>query len=241
MHALLDKRGVSCNTNGMTARILIVDDDPHIRDVVRIAAEAAGYATLEASNGQLALTHIGRETIDLVVLDIGMPQMDGFDCCKEIRAKSNVPVLFLTAQDDEIDRVLGFQLGADDFVSKPFSPRELVLRIKAILARGKPQAKALRHGVLEMESAGHNCRIDGAQMVLTATEFALLSTLLAHPEQVHDRGQLIDQVYGPNNTLSGRTVDSHVRNIRTKAAELGCNDIIVTVHGVGVKLGACSR
>ncbi|WP_134015750.1 response regulator transcription factor [Litoreibacter halocynthiae] len=225
----------------MTARILIVDDDPHIRDVVRIAAEAAGYATLEASNGRLALTHIGRETIDLVVLDIGMPQMDGFVCCKEIRAKSNVPVLFLTAQDDEIDRVLGFQLGADDFVSKPFSPRELVLRIKAILARGKPQTKALRHGVLEMDSAGHNCRIDGAQMVLTATEFALLSTLLAHSEQVHDRSQLIDQVYGPNNTLSGRTVDSHVRNIRTKAAELGCNDIIVTVHGVGVKLGACSR
>jgi two-component system OmpR family response regulator len=226
----------------MTACILIVDDDPHIRDVVRIAAEAAGYATIEAANGQAAVTHIGREAIDLVVLDIGMPQMDGFECCKQIRTKSSVPVLFLTAQDDEVDRVLGFQLGADDFVSKPFSPRELVLRIKAILARGKPQQDtAQRHGALEMDNARHRCRIGGDDLALTATEFSLLASLLAHPEQVHDRNQLIDQIYGPNNTLSGRTVDSHVRNIRNKAAEFGCHDIIVTVHGVGVKLGACSR
>ncbi|MEH6524111.1 MAG: response regulator transcription factor [Sulfitobacter sp.] len=226
----------------MTLRILIVDDDPHIRDVVRIAAEAAGYETIEASNGQTAVTHIGREAIDLVVLDIGMPQMDGFDCCKQIRATSNVPVLFLTAQDDEVDRVLGFQLGADDFVSKPFSPRELVLRIKAILARGKPeQNMALRHGTLEMDRAGHSCKIEGCELALTATEFAVLSSLMRHPNQVHDRNQLIAQVYGANSTLSGRTMDSHVRNIRHKAAELGCEDIIVTVHGVGIKLGACSR
>lgn len=242
MHALLDKPDPSCKTTNMTTRILIVDDDPHIRDVVRIASQAAGYATIEAANGQAALTHIGRETIDLVVLDIGMPQMDGFDCCKQIRAKSNVPVLFLTAQDEEVDRVLGFQLGADDFVSKPFSPRELVLRIKAILARGKPQLDTgLHHGALKMDSARHSCLIGNDDLGLTATEFSLLLRLLTHPEQVHDRNQLIDQIYGPNNTLSGRTVDSHVRNIRSKAADLGCNDIIVTVHGVGVKLGACSR
>lgn len=242
MHGLLDKSDASCKTNGMTNRILIVDDDPHIRDVVRIAAEAAGYATIEAANGQTALTHIGREVIDLVVLDIGMPQMDGFECCKLIRTKSHVPVLFLTAQDDEVDRVLGFQLGADDFVSKPFSPRELVLRIKAILARGKPlQDTVLRHGALELDSSRHGCRIHGEELSLTATEFALLSALLGHPEQVHDRNQLIDQIYGPNNSLSGRTVDSHVRNIRSKAAEMGCHDVIVTIHGVGVKLGACSR
>ena len=242
MHGLLDKPDPSCKTNGMTSRILIVDDDPHIRDVVRIATEAAGYATIEAANGQAALTHVGREVIDLVVLDIGMPQMDGFDCCKQIRTTSNVPVLFLTAQDDEVDRVLGFQLGADDFVSKPFSPRELVLRIKAILARGKPaQDTALRRGALQMDTARHICRIEDKELALTATEFSLLFSLLTHPDQVHDRNHLIDQIYGPNNTLSGRTVDSHVRNIRSKAAEVGCQDIIVTVHGVGVKLGACSR
>jgi two-component system OmpR family response regulator len=133
-------------------------------------------------------------------------------------------------------------LGADDFVSKPFSPRELVLRIKAILARGKPeQNRALRHGTLEMDRAGHSCKIEGRELALTATEFDVLSSLMRHPDQVHDRNQLIAQVYGANSTLSGRTMDSHVRNIRHKAAELGCENIIVTVHGVGIKLGACSR
>ncbi len=227
--------------NRMTMRILIADDDPHIRDVVRIAAETAGFETIEAANGQIALTHLARETVDLVVLDIGMPQMDGFDCCKEIRAKSRVPILLLTAQDDEVDRVLGFQLGADDFVSKPFSPRELILRIKAILARGKPEPdKALTHGMLAMQPARHSCQVGGADMALTATEFSLLIQLLDRPDHVFDRNHLIDGVYGGNASLSGRTVDSHVRNIRSKAAKLGCHDIITTVHGVGVKLGACS-
>ncbi|MGL4235378.1 response regulator transcription factor [Tabrizicola sp.] len=226
----------------MKARILIVDDDPHIRDVVRIAAQSAGLETTEAANGQLALVHLHREKIDLVVLDIGMPQMDGFDCCKEIRTRSDVPILFLTAQDQEVDRVLGFQLGADDFVSKPFSPRELVLRIKAILGRGKPRKDAvLKCGVLEMDPARHICRVSGHEVDLTATEFTLLSRLLAHPEQVYDRTQLIDSIYGPNNILSGRTVDSHIRNIRAKVAEFGCNDVIVTVYGVGVRLGACGQ
>ncbi|GFE64671.1 response regulator transcription factor [Litoreibacter roseus] len=224
----------------MSARILITDDDPHIRDVIRIATEAAGMQTIEAANGELALSHIGREAVDLVVLDVGMPQMDGFDCCKAIRAKSNVPILFLTAQDDEVDRVLGFQLGGDDYVSKPFSPRELVLRIKAILARGRPATEAVRtHGALELDAPGHSCRIGGLEMALTATEFALLERLLQHPDQVLDRNQLIDGIYGHNTTLSGRTVDSHIRNIRAKAAALNCHNIIVTVHGVGVKLGPC--
>nr|WP_298258011.1 response regulator transcription factor [uncultured Litoreibacter sp.] len=225
----------------MNERILIVDDDPHIRDVVRIAAEGAGLRSVEAANGQDAITHIGREEVDLVVLDVGMPQMDGFECCKKIRARSNVPVLFLTAQDDELDRVLGFQLGADDFVSKPFSPRELVLRIKAILARGKPQVDTkLRHGELELDPPRHICLLGGAALGLTATEFSLLAVLMTHPEQLYDRNRIIDHIYGPNSDLSGRTVDSHLRNIRAKAAALGCTDIIVTVHGVGVKLGPCS-
>ena len=226
----------------MAPHILITDDDPRIRDVIRIATEAAGMKTIEASNGQAALVHIGRENIDLVVLDIGMPLMDGFDCCKAIRAKSNVPILFLTAHDDEIDRVLGFQLGADDFVTKPFSPRELVLRIRAILARGKPdETRVLRHGFLALDRAGHSCLIGKTEMTLTATEFALVHTLLQHPEQVYERNHLINGIYGENSTMSGRTIDSHIRNIRAKAAQLGCNDIISTVHGVGVKLGPCSR
>jgi two-component system OmpR family response regulator len=225
----------------MTPRILIADDDPHIRDVIRIAVTGAGMQAIEVANGQHALTHLARGTVDLVVLDIGMPTMDGFDCCKAIRAQSSVPILFLTARDDEIDRVLGFQLGADDFVSKPFSPRELVLRIKAILMRGKPDlAKPARHGALEMESASHRCTLNGAVVSLTATEFSLLWRLMQAPEQVLDRNQLINGIYGTNSALSGRTVDSHIRNIRAKAAALGCDDLILTLHGVGVKLGPCS-
>ena len=225
----------------MVTHVLIVDDDPKIRDIIRIALEAEGMHSIEASNGEIALTHIGREKIDLVVLDIGMPKMDGFDCCKAIRAKTDLPVLFLTARDDEIDRVLGFQLGADDFVPKPFSPRELVLRIKAILSRAKATNRQQRHGQLSLDAAGHLCRIAEQQLDLTATEFQLLASLLAHPDHVHDRSQLIQAIYGVNSTMSGRTIDSHVRNIRAKAAEVGCNDIIVTIHGVGIKLGPCSR
>mgnify|MGYP001817768718 CR=1 FL=1 len=224
----------------MAKHILIVDDDPSIRDVIRVALESAGMKTTEAANGEIALTHIGREDIDLAVLDIGMPNMDGFECCKAIRTKSDLPVLFLTARDDEIDRVLGFQLGADDFVPKPFSPRELVLRIKAILARGRLNPRQPRHGQLSLDTARHSCRVGDNVLELTATEFQLLSKLLEHPDMVHDRNQLIQSVYGPNSTMSGRTIDSHVRNIRTKAARLGCEDMIVTVHGVGMKLGSCS-
>lgn len=224
----------------MTTHILIVDDDPTIRDVIRIALESAGMQVSEAANGAVALTHITRERVDFVVLDVGMPQMDGFDCCKAIRARSQVPVLFLTAQDDEIDRVLGFQLGADDYVAKPFSPRELVLRIKAILSRGQSTPSQQTHGALTLDRQAHLCRIGDRDLGLTATEFQLMARLLAHPTQVHDRNQLIQAVYGANSTMSGRTIDSHIRNIRAKAGQMGCDDIIQTVHGVGIKLGPCS-
>jgi len=237
----LDIGRAPCNTSHMVTHVLIVDDDPKIRDITRIALEAAGMRTTEASNGEIALTHIGREKIDLVVLDIGMPNMDGFDCCKAIRMQSDVPVLFLTARDDEIDRVLGFQLGADDFVPKPFSPRELVLRIKAILSRTRTTPRRQTYGQLSLDTAGHVCRISEHELDLTATEFQLLANLLAHPDQVHDRNKLIQAVYGANSTMSGRTIDSHVRNIRAKAAQVGCEDIIVTVHGVGIKLGPCGQ
>lgn len=243
MHDLqlgLDFKPSFCNTETMVPHVLIVDDDPKIRDITRIALEASGMRTTEAANGEIALTHLGRERPDLVVLDIGMPHMDGFECCKAIRANSDVPVLFLTARDDEIDRVLGFQLGADDFVPKPFSPRELVLRIKAILSRANPVPRQQIHGELSLDPARHSCQIAGQNLDLTATEFQILERLMAHPEHVHDRNQLIQAIYGANSTMSGRTIDSHLRNIRAKAGQMGCEDLIVTVHGVGIKLGPCS-
>ncbi|MEM7667764.1 MAG: response regulator transcription factor [Pseudomonadota bacterium] len=224
-----------------TPHILIVDDDPHIRDVVRIAAETGGMRTTEAANGQTALIEFARAEIDLIVLDIGMPQLDGFDFCRSVRTKSDVPILFLTARDDEVDRVLGFELGADDFVTKPFSPRELMLRFKAILARGKRMKdEILIFGSLRLEPANHAVSVSGAPLPLTATEFAFLETFIRNPRRVFNRNDLIDVIYGGSAHLSGRTIDSHIRNIRAKAAELGCHDIIDTVHGVGVRLGACS-
>ena len=242
MMPLLDKSGRGRTTLAMTARILIVDDDPHIRDVVRIAVQSAGFDTVEVANGQAAVTHVDREAIDLVVLDIGMPQMDGFECCKTIRKISNVPILFLTAQEDEVDRVLGFQLGADDFVAKPFSPRELVLRIKAILARGKPETSdTITHGDLALNASAHRCVLGEADLALTAIEFSLLELLARSPEQVFDRNQLIAGIYGANSSLSGRTLDSHLRNLRAKASALGCDDLIATIHGIGLRIGSCRR
>jgi two-component system, OmpR family, response regulator len=224
-------------------KILIVDDDPHIRGVIRIALETAGMASAEAGHGHEAIATLRRRPeTDLILLDVGMPIMDGFACCREIRSFSPIPVLFLTAKDDEIDRVVGFELGADDYVVKPFSPRELVLRIKAILARGlRANVLPLQQGDLKLDAARHTCSLGGRDMCVTVTEFAVIATLLAQPGIVLDRNALIDGVYGGNAALSGRTMDSHIRNIRAKAAALGYMNVIETVRGVGLRIGTCLR
>ncbi|NNF24643.1 MAG: response regulator transcription factor [Rhodobacteraceae bacterium] len=227
--------------SGPAPHVLVVDDDPHIRDVIAFALEDAGMAVTQAADGQRGVTEAQRLAPDLVVMDIGMPELDGFGACRAIRRTSAVPILFLTARDDEIDRVLGFEFGADDYVCKPFSTRELVLRIRAILARGKAAAGAgpLRHGDLVVDPASHRCTLGDRELELTATEFSILTVFLEAPERVISRDGLIHAVYGAHAQHSGRTVDSHIRNIRSKAAALGSGDVLVTVHGVGVKLGAC--
>ncbi|WP_372572109.1 response regulator transcription factor [Ruegeria jejuensis] len=222
--------------------ILIVDDDARIRDVVRFALEDSGFRTTEAANGQDAVDLFDKTPADLVVMDIGMPEMDGLEACRELRKSSTVPILFLTARDDEIDRILGFQLGGDDYVTKPFSPRELVLRIKAILARSadtKSQDEVTVFQDLRLDHSAHRCTLAEAEIQLTGIEFSVLSILAKTPSRVYARAQLIELVYGQNTYLSGRTVDSHIRNIRQKARVLGYPDLIQTVHGVGVKLGVC--
>ncbi len=222
--------------------ILIVDDDARIRDVVRFALEDSGFRTTEAATGQDALALFGKSPADLVVLDIGMPEMDGLEACRELRKSSTVPILFLTARDDEIDRILGFQLGGDDYVTKPFSPRELVLRIKAILARAgvsdAPDEVTVFQD-LRLDHSAHCCTLAEVEVQLTGIEFSVLSILAKTPSRVYSRARLIELVYGHNTYLSGRTVDSHIRNIRQKARALGYPDLIQTVHGVGVKLGIC--
>ncbi len=226
----------------MSARILIVDDDPNIREVIGFALEKSGYATSFAADGLAALEAARTTLPDLIVLDIGLPEMDGLSVCREIRKTSEVPILFLTAMDDEVDRILGLEIGGDDYVTKPFSPRELVARIKAILKRARPAPAndgAVVWGALTLENDRHQCRFAGQEVPLTASEFTLLAALLARPESVLSRQQLVDAIYGHNVHVSDRTIDSHIRNIRAKLAQVGCQDGIVTVHGVGLRMGAC--
>ncbi len=222
--------------------ILIVDDDPRLRDLLRTALERAGYAVLTAADGQSALTHAARHAPDLVVLDIGLPEMNGFEVCRRIRAGSDLPILFLTARDDEVDRILGLEMGADDYVTKPFSPRELVARVRAILkrsARATASRSIRQHGRVMLDSDARTCLVDQARIALTATEFDLLSTLMDTPSRLLPRAQLIHAIWGTHSDVSDRTLDSHLRNLRRKLADAGCADAVETVHGQGIRIGAC--
>ena len=226
--------------------ILVVDDDPHIRDVICFALSKDGFSTLEAENGVQALRRFQETPPDLVVLDIMMPELDGTEVCKTLRRTSSVPILFLSSRDDEIDRVLGLELGGDDYVTKPFSPRELTARVRAILRRGKPEAPGtataddhgLQHGRLRLDLDRYAAFWQGQEVVLTLTEFGILRALLTHPGKVLNRDQLMDGSYSDYRVVSDRTIDSHVRRVRAKFKAVGAEPI-ETLHGVGYRLGPC--
>lgn len=221
-------------------KILIVDDDPRLRDLLRIAVERAGFTAATVADGQAALVAARRDAPDLMVLDIGLPEMDGFEVCRRLRATSDLPILFLTARDDEVDRIVGLELGADDYVTKPFSPREVVARIRAILKRssGAGQAQTQRHGPIVLDRAAAACNIAGQPLALTATEFRLLDHLLSHPGRLWPKPRLIDAIWGAGSQVSDRTFDSHLRNLRQKLTVAGLPDAIETLHGQGLRLGA---
>jgi len=231
----------------MARTVLVVDDDPHIRDVITFALEQAGMTAVEAVNGNKALDLVQQEDPALIILDINMPEVDGFQFCKEIRKTSEVPILFLSSRDEEIDRVVGLEIGGDDYVSKPFSPRELIARVNAILKRTQATpapvkeeaARVLKYGLLIMEPEKHRIAWNSLTVELTAREFAILLAFIKYPEIVFDRDRIIDQACETHSFISDRTVDSHIRHIRNKFSELGCGSIIETVHGVGYKLGSC--
>lgn len=228
----------------MSGHILVAEDDVSIRDVVRIALTQAGFEVSEVGDGRAALREAERLGPDLIVLDIGLPEMDGLEVCRNLRVNSSVPVLFLTARGDEIDRVLGLEMGADDYLAKPFSPRELVARVKAVLRRagGAPMAETspLRRGVITLDPGRHLCRVNGTDLTLTAREMELLAHLMARPDHIMSRPRLVDAIYGANVHVSDRTMDSHLRNLRGKLRDVGCADAIETLHGVGIRMGPCS-
>lgn len=227
--------------------ILVVDDDAGIREVVSFALRKAGFAVVTADNGAQALERFAAEQPALIVLDILMPELEGTEVCRRIRAGQAgraTPIVFLSSKDDEVDRIVGLELGGDDYLSKPFSPRELVARVRAILRRSAPAAEPvastrLRHGRLALDGEQYKAFWDEQELVLTLTEFGILKTLLARPGKVCRREHLMDQAYELHKIVSDRTIDSHVRRVRAKFATLGV-DPIETVHGIGYKLGPCS-
>jgi two-component system OmpR family response regulator len=231
----------------MQRTILIVDDDPHIRQLLVFALAKAGLETREAADGEAALASVAERAPDLVVLDINMPRLDGLEVCRRLRAQGDLPILFLSSRDDEIDRVLGIELGADDYVVKPFSPREVVARVQAILRRAGARAGeatgpdgTINRGRLSLDPEAWSARWSGAEVALTVTEFTILRTLATTPTKVFSRDAIIDRLRGPGFAVTDRTIDSHVRNLRAKFAGLGGHDVIETRAGIGYRLGACA-
>jgi DNA-binding response OmpR family regulator len=219
--------------------VVVIEDDPHIADLLDLYLREAGFRVLQAATGERGLALIEQHRPALAVLDIGLPDIDGFEVCRRIRATTSLPVMFLTARDGEIDRVLGLELGADDYVVKPFSPREVVARVKAILRRGQPVATAddavLRIGDdFAVDTARREVR-RGAEVVALATrEFDLLAFLARNQGIALSRQQLIDRVWGADWYGDDRTVDVHVRQLRKK---LGDDLPLATVWGIGYRLG----
>jgi DNA-binding response OmpR family regulator len=221
-------------------RILVVEDEPQIVDLVRSYLERDGFEVETAGDGEAALAACVRLRPDLVILDLMLPRLDGWEVCKRIRETGGMPIIMLTARDEEADKLLGLGLGADDYITKPFSPREVVARVRAVLRRGTHEAADLvRVGELVIDLRAHEVNLEGRRVDLTPTEFRLLEILAGHPNQVFTRMQLIDRVQGHAFEGYERTVDAHVKNLRGKVEPDPKNPrFIVTVYGVGYKFQA---
>jgi DNA-binding response OmpR family regulator len=220
----------------MGAAVLIVEDEFNIGRLVRTYLERDGYEVLWVRSGEEGLVELGRHPIDLIVLDVGLPGIDGFEVCRRVRASSTVPVIMLTARDEETDRVVGLELGADDYVPKPFSPRELVARVKAVLRRtGRQQlpAEHLSCGAVELRRDAREASRAGVALDLTMKEFDLLSCFVEHAGLALSREQLLERVWGIEFPGGTRTVDQHVAQLRAK---LGDALTIETLRGIGYKL-----
>ena len=216
--------------------MLVEDDDAIGRLVKQYLEQQAGWRVLWLRTGEEAVAELRRHPVRLMVLDVGLPGIDGFEVCRRVRAQSNVPIVMLTARDEEPDRVVGFELGADDYVPKPFSPRELEARIRAILRRAEPRSSedvVLSAGEIVLRRDSHDVTVDGEAVQLTAKEFDLLTCFLEHQGIVLSRERLLDIVWGMSYPGGTRTVDMHVAQLRRK---LGDAEAIHTIRGAGYKL-----
>ena len=226
----------------MSQSIALVDDDRNILTSVSIALEAEGYNVQTYSNGDEALRGLTSKPVDLAVLDIKMPRMDGMELLGRLRQDSSMPVIFLTSKDDEIDEVIGLRMGADDYITKPFSQRLLIERIRAVLRRRAPDGavvgdeKIVRRGDMVLDPNRHKCTWQDREVALTVTEFLILQTLAARPGHVKSRDQLMDAAYGENIYVDDRTIDSHIKRLRKKFKDVSDDfEHIETLYGIGYR------
>lgn len=228
-------------------RILIVEDEPDIRRLLRAYLEKEGFSVDETNNGQRALTKVAQEEYDLIILDIMIPEIDGWSVCQRIRKESNVPIIMVTAKGTEPDRILGLELGADDYLVKPFSPKELIARIKSLFRRIKastPEQKktdAITAGKLTISPEGRQVQVDGVPINLTPKEYAILYCLAKNPSKAYSRSELLLEIWG-DHFNDFRTVDAHVKQLREKLTKAGLDkNTITTVWGVGYRFGEGSN
>lgn len=230
--------------NEKKKKVLIVDDEPKIVEAVAAYLRNGGYTAIEARDGQMALELVKRENPDLVVLDLMLPKISGEEVCREIRRNSRVPIIMLTARIDEDDKINGLNIGADDYVTKPFSPRELMARINSILRRADEGASPLfgqmswNNGDLEVDFNSYTVRKSGRQVNLTPNEFKLLSAMIKYPKKTFTRDELIGIAFGDDFDGYERTIDSHIKNLRSKIEDDTSEpEYIVTVRGIGYRFG----
>jgi len=228
----------------MTSRhILIVEDEEKIARLLCDYLKEAGFRTSTQNNGDRVIAQIKKDPSDLILLDIMLPGKNGMELCREIRQFSNIPIIMITARVEEIDRLLGLEIGADDYICKPFSPREVVARVKAIFRRlhAEPRTHNLVIGSISLDDKTHQVMIDKEVLNLTPNEFGLLKIMMRQPNRVFSRSELINRVQGYGFEGYDRTIDSHIKNLRKKIAqELPCQEIITTVYGIGYKFSASS-
>ena len=219
--------------------ILVVEDELKIARLVRDYLEQAGYSVLTAPDGESGLTLWRSHDPDLVVLDLGLPGMDGYDIARTMRRESMVPIIMLTARTEETDKIVGLELGADDYVTKPFSPRELVARVRALLRRvdgGEPASETIRAGEVEIDVPKMRVTVGDRTVDLTPTEFEILKTLAASPGRIFTRGQLLDVLHGISFESYERAIDAHIKNLRRKLEPVpGSPRYVLTVYGVGYR------
>lgn len=225
------------NQPSVKQQILIVEDEPKLAQVLSVYLLQSGFETHIIDNGLKVIDWVRQHKPDLILLDLMLPGLNGIEICKELRIFSNVPIIMVTARVEEVDRLLGLELGCDDYICKPFSPREVVARVKAILRRFQPaQPDSIVHGIV-LDEARNKTTINGHELVLTVVEFQLLSILLHGKGRIYSREQLMDHIYTDNRVVSDRTIDSHIKKLRKRLAEvLPEQEIIHSVYGMGYKL-----